>query len=124
MSLLDDVEDKATRLRILQCFLSSVVTDSDVLALLEEYAEKSENEPEMMSDDQGVGDNDLDIDLNMSPNRRMQSSTADTPLDMGFDDNPNIEGSEGAESSSGKEQILPTPGELNAGDFTDNTLDF
>ena len=124
MDLLSDVEDKATRLRILQCLLSSVVTDSDVLALLQEYAEKSENEPEMMSDDQGVGDNDLDIDLNMSPNHRMQSSTADTPLDMGFDDNSNIQGSEGAESSSGKEQILPTPGELNAGDFTDNTLDF
>ena len=122
MSLLDDVDDKATRLHILQCFLSSVVTDSDVLALLEEYAERAENEPEMVSDDQGV--DDLDIDLNMSPNRRMQSSTADTPLDMGFEDNNDITGSEGTESTPGREQILPTPRELNAGDFTDNTLDF
>lgn len=122
MNLLDEVEDKSIRIKILQSLLSKVVNDAELLQMLSDYAEEVEAMPPEIEDD------NEDIDINLSPSGgglpRMPKSTSDD-YDIGSENAPSEPESEpqGSEEGAG-ETILPTPDQLGAGDFTNNDMEF
>lgn len=117
MNLLDDIDNKKLRLQVLQSLLANVISNDEVLSLLSDYIETiPDKEIEEVTDD--------DIDINLSPSHRGFDAGMRPEGGGGSSIDLDIEqGAAGAESSEG-EQILPSPAQLNAGDFTDNTLEF
>lgn len=115
MTLITDIEDQTTKLKILKTLLSDIITDPEVIDLLQEEIDKLEKEKEDSSDttelessteivnddsDMNLGDLDSSSDINIS------SGDIEADID-------NL----GSEES---EERLPTPDELGVGDLTDN----
>lgn len=120
MGLLDEVDDKSVRVKILQQLLAKVVNDADVLEMLSSYGEEVENMPTEMEDTE-------DIDLNPSLEGPMRRPTPpmSTSDDSGINvDQNEIEKTDVAEPGGSAETILPTPDQLGAGDFTNNDIEF
>lgn len=107
MDLVGDVEDSTTKLKILKSLLANVITDVDVISLLEEEITKLEDEqgqPETKKQGEefessgGVGSEtaplDLDSELGLEeiPEVEEQSEPLPTPEETGIDmTNNNIE---------------------------------
>lgn len=121
MDLLADIEDPIAKLKILKNLISTVVTDADVLDILQEEIDKLEeqlNEPELIPGEDDWGDTETpDMDFgsagfsgpSSSPSVGPENSMSDLPAE------------ESGEPTEGSEDMLPTPADLNAGDFSDNT---
>ena len=117
MSLLTDVEDTVAKLKILKALLSGVITDEEVINILQEVIEKLEAGGEL--------ENDFD-DSNAD-------SIDSEPMDFGADSEPSFNGGNSVgeeeetnveETATGGEESLPSPEELGI-DMTDsNNPDF
>lgn len=66
MNLLGDIEDPVTKLKILKALVSNVITNEEVIDLLQEEIDKLEKQgqEELGTGGEGGGDTDIDIDLN------------------------------------------------------------
>ena len=90
MNLLSDVEDPVIKTKILKSLLSTIITDQEVIALLDEQIKKLEEEgvttePEMDEEDE------MDFDMNMpsSSSSTSSSSSNDDVIDADFKDKAN-----------------------------------
>lgn len=118
MNLLDstEIENASAKLKILKALLAEIISDPEVLAIIQEQIdelEEAEDEGIDTTDDElralgGVGPDDAGGSIHRVPSGGGTS-------DLG--DMSEIETSE--EATPEEETILPTPNELNAGDFTD-----
>ena len=131
MNTLSDIEDTTAKLKILKSLLSNVITDNDVIQILEEYIkeleeqakrEESQTEETEMPSEEG-GEMDLsgggsssgsDFDFEMD-----DSSTDLSGGDL--QDDLMGDNSEAPEDNS-SETILPSPADLEL-DLTDNNAD-
>lgn len=118
MNLLNDLENSLLKLKILKEMLANVVTEPEVIALLEEEIEKLEKEtnPEENTDNEDdfseFDSGDEDININLS---------SDTGLDQALDlETPETEVEEPEVEIPEEETSLPSPDELGIGDLTDN----
>lgn len=67
MNLLGDIEDPITKLKILKALVSNVITNEEIMDLLQKEIDKLEKEgkeEELGTGGEGGGDTDIDIDLN------------------------------------------------------------
>lgn len=126
MNLLQDVPEGSARLKILKSLLSGVVNDSEVMSVLQEQidaleeSEASNTEmPEEGAEDLGLGD-DFMSHSGMHSAGPTSDLNFDRPVDNSETTSFNPDDFTAIEQPSQGEQILPTPAELNAGDFTDN----
>lgn len=120
MDLLADVQDPATKLKLLKILLSNVISDSDFTNLIEEEITKLEDEQENMttnpedpmSDESGFGGGPG----GSSGGDISGSEPLNLDAELGLEsEEPDLEG--------GEEDNLPTPEELGGDDFTDNELE-
>lgn len=124
MDVLADVDDPVTKLKILKSLLSDVITDGDVISIIEEFIKKLETEIENI-EDMDMTDDDVPPD----------DDGSNMPLNLGRGSKGNAEGGDELDDSEGGEEVvsdtddsageededaLPTPEELGAGDLSDN----
>ena len=111
MDLTADIEDTSSRLKILKSLMSGIITDPDILEIIQEEIELQEE----LSQSTDTID-DVDDDMNIPSG--MHRATPSPNMDLG--DNP-IENEEPNEEPADDEQVLPTPGQLDVGDLSDNS---
>ena len=121
MNLISDVEDMSAKLRILKSLLSDVVSDEELNTVLQEQIDKLQEEEEQGEDttpmggdsDFGGGESGGDFSFNFGGGG---GESGGPDLDVGGEEEPS--GEEG-----GGEEILPSPADLGAGDFTDANME-
>lgn len=115
MDVLNDVEDTTAKLKILKALLTEVITDSEVLEVLQEYIEQLESGEESDDESPEKSDNEKDYGRNNS-----------TDINLNFDDDSidELEPPEMPDSNEteGEETILPSGEELGI-DLTDNNAE-
>lgn len=114
MNLLGEIEDASAKLKILKSLLSNIVNDNEIISIIQEQIDNLES-----IEDNGIDtteNSDLDNDLLMS-----NHSTPDINIDNNIpsDSNNDTINNDGDLETSGS-QILPTPAQLGAGDFSDS----
>lgn len=119
MNLLDgtEIENASAKLKILKALLSETISDPEVLAIIQEQIDELEEA-------EGEGVDTTDDELRALGGIEPDNAGGNIHRTSGVDidiNNPNDLGGleEPSEESAGEETILPTPNELNAGDFTD-----
>ena len=115
MMLLSDIQDEPTKLKILKSLLSTVLTDGDIITVLQEYIDKSEEEQEPVEDD----DNEDKVPVMHSPSPAMRDTRDHIPSDTPPEE---VMPETTAEEEPNQEVILPTPNELGI-DMTDNNAE-
>ena len=111
MDLTADIEDTSSRLKILKSLMSGIITDPDILEIIQEEIELQEE----LSQSTDTID-DVDDDMNIPSG--MHRATPSPNMDLG--DNP-IGNEEPNGEPADDEQVLPTPGQLDVGDLSDNS---
>ena len=129
MNTLSDVEDPIAKVKILKSLLSTVVSDNDIIQILQDYIEVLESEAQEDETPVDVpGGEDSEVDSNFSPSGGFDSGMSGGGLqgdlmDMGDDltgDETVSDEGEGSEGSA--ETILPSPADLEL-DLTDNNFE-
>lgn len=123
MDILSDVESIPTKLKILKSLLSDTITDTEVIALIEEEIERLEAEEQSMTEEpaddneslDGLFSDDTPLDLGSSSS----SDGFSDDVDIGGEDTLDAEG--GAEESPDTDADLPSPADLDIGDVSDAT---
>ena len=117
MNNLSDIEDVTSRLKILKSLLSNVITDSEIIDIIQDEIDRIESEGETIEEASPTegesGGEDFGGRAPASPAR-----------DVGSEINISMAGEEGVEepeSEAGAEE-LPNPSDLGV-DFTDNTAE-
>jgi hypothetical protein len=115
--MLTDVEDPVNKLKITKALLSNVITNTEVIQILEdeisrrEKLAQEENE-EITSSETG----DESTDINNSDEMDFDMPSIDTSVDSiipSEETNAELDtGAEPTEDSSSSEQVLPTPADL------------
>lgn len=131
MNLISDIDDQSIKLRVLKSLLSGVVSDPEIIALIQESIDKIESESESVD----VDEDNANIDSTSDYGSGYTPSDIDSePLDFGGSDNGSTDFStdtavDGGESDldSGSSEAttsdsLPSPSDLGV-DFTDNTAE-
>ena len=119
MDILSDVEDTVLKLKILKSMLSNVLTDQEVLQIIQEQIDELEENEETPTDDESP---DTNVDVNFS-------GGGESSFDFGDEDIEPSEGEEGSEEipeageETGEETILPSGEDLGV-DLTDNNAEF
>ena len=110
----NDVEEPIAKLRILKLLMSNVITDPEIIEILQEEIDKMEEEPPVVENEDGDDDlvDRLDVDVH-----------SDSPSGgMGAPEMPETGEEGGAEETpeaGGEGETLPSPDDLGV-DFTDN----
>lgn len=126
MNTLGDIEDPVAKMKILKSLLSNVVSDGDVIQILEDYIEELETESNAEDDITDTEDNSVDDSGEDfgggSPSFGGGGLQDDLLGDMGVEDDfeagDELSGEESGEGTS-DETILPSPADLEL-DLTDN----
>ena len=116
LRMVESIEDEVVKLKILKALLSNAITNQEVIELIQEYIDDKEAEQEENPEENNVSDNDDDI---FGDDEDFDFGGGDFDFgdsDIGSDTStpsptPNTESSE--------DTSLPTPADLNAGDFTE-----
>ena len=113
MNLISDIEDQSAKFRILKSLISNVVSDEELILVLEEEIEKLQEQEEQGED---TTDETSNVDFD---------SIGDEGGDFNFDMDFGGGGEGGSEEiETSTEETLPSPSDLGAGDFTDAELEF
>ena len=111
MALLSDIEDTASKLKILKSLLSNVLTDSEVTDVIQEEIDKLENE---------------DIEDNITDNDADSIDSENIDFDIGgfnSGESPDLSTEEDQENGSSGED-LPSPQDLGIDMTNNNNSDF
>lgn len=109
MNLVSDVEDPTTKLKILKSLLSSVISDPEVISLLQDEISRLEDQGIDNNPDSSLGDEDSsNIDLGGS------SEPLNLDAELGLE--------EPIEETEEEGETLPTPEEIGV-DMTDNDIE-
>ena len=132
MNTLGEIEDQVAKMKILKSLLSNVVSDGDVITVLEEYieglesqAEEEETSVDSESEDEDSGGDDLGGGSSMgggSSGGLQDDLFGDMSMEDDFEAGDNSGGEEDTGADSGDETILPSPADLEL-DLTDNNSD-
>lgn len=121
MNMLSDIEDTSAKLRILKCLLANVVTDNDIISIIQEQIEALEKEQEELpiEDDDTTENFDDELDFGGSDgisdfNDDFMGTDSEEGEDFGFEDD-----SETDVESSG-DTVLPNGDDLGV-DLTTDT---
>jgi hypothetical protein len=125
MNTLSDVEDPIAKIKILKSLLSTIVSDNDVISILEEYIEKLEKEAEQEDapeetteeDTEDFGSNDSLGGMGGMSDFGSDGLQGDLLGDESSEDE--LETDDVSVEDSGEETILPSPADLDL-DLTDN----
>jgi hypothetical protein len=120
MNVLADVDDPVAKIKILKSLLSNIVSDNDVIQIIEEYIEKLEKEAEeesqVVEEDSSLEDDGDNFSLSGGSSIGGGGLQDDLLGDLGDED------VEDTESSDDSETILPSPADLEL-DLTDNNTE-
>lgn len=119
--LSNEVEDNLVKLSIIKELLANVITDPEVIDILQEYIDKLEEEQQDDGETSEVEDSlessseseGIDMDMNIDV-----SNDQDLDRVLGLEDETS--GEEATPSAEETETSLPNPEELGIGDLTDN----
>lgn len=116
MDILADIENPATKLKILKSLLSTTVADTDVIQLIQEEIDSMESEevPEETPTDEFSDDTSMDFGGGSSSDFDLGE------LDTASSSSPEETTSE-EDTSTTEDDTLPTPDELDIGDVSDAT---
>lgn len=120
MNLLADVEDPVVKLKILKSLLSTIITDEEVITLIQEQIDNLEDQIENGITPGAEGGEEGDMNFESSGTGDFDNFDSGEPLNL--DTELGLESEEGEEISDG--DTLPTPADLGNIDFTDNNSDF
>lgn len=119
MNLLSDLPNESAKLDILKKLLSGIISDGEILQILSEQKDKLEQADEL---DMSVSDDQEEPKLNNSHLSSPSHSKQDLDVNINIpakDNEPlNNDSSSGTESPSDESADLPSPADLNSGDFT------
>lgn len=118
MNLCSDIEDMSAKFKILKSLLSEVISDEALNTVLEEQIKKFE-EQENVGEDTTPDEGGPDFDS-------IGNEAGGDDFNFDFGGGPSDEGDLDIESDTGEETIddtLPSPADLDAGDFTDANLE-
>jgi hypothetical protein len=120
MDIMGDIETPKIKLKILKSLLSDTITDSEVVALIEEEIERLEAEDaqEIPSDEEFSEDEPLDLGM---PSDVSVSTGDDFNFDMGVEDDTTDVSSDVEDTEPSTEDSLPSPADLDIGDLSDST---
>lgn len=119
MDLLGDVDNPATKLKILKILLSNIISDSDITSLIEEQISELETPEGAEGEDLNLSGEGEESNLGFESEAGGFEETEPLNLDAQLDLGAEFEGEEE------EEDILPTPEEAGEGeDFTNNNLEF
>lgn len=117
MNMISDIEDTATRIKILKSMLSNVISNEEVIEILNKEIEKLEtsvdgesagNTPQEPGDDESI---DIDLDVDSQP----MSKSIPQPTEQDVQSEQPTEEIPGDEEALGE---LPRPSELGIGDLS------
>lgn len=111
MDLIQDIEDPSAKLKILKSLMSGIITDPEILEIIQEEIEAQE---ELEQGGNIMDDMDDDVDMPSGMHRATPSPNMDLGDNTVGDEEPN-------EEPANDEQVLPTPGQLDIGDLSDNS---
>ena len=124
MNTLSDVEDPIAKIKILKSLLSTIVSDNDVISILEEYIEKLEKEAEQEDipeetdeETEDFGSNDSLGDIGGMSDFVSDGLQGDLLGDES--EEVELETDDASGEDGGEETILPSPADLDL-DLTDN----
>lgn len=121
MRMVGDIEDPIIKLKILKALLSKVISNQEVISLIQETIESLESANEEQTPDAGddeFGDDDLFGDIGGGSGGAGMDSDFDFGDESDFGDIDNdVSGETDMDTSSG--DSLPSPADLSAGDFTE-----
>lgn len=107
MNLLSDIDDNVTKISILKSLLSTIITDTEVISLIDEYINKLENE---------------DVETPLEKEENLSDESEDNfNIDNLLNTKPEINIPE-VETEENEENNLPTPEETGL-DMTDNNIE-
>lgn len=117
MNNLSDIEDVSSRLKILKSLLSNVITDNEIIDIIQEEIERLESEGEVVEESS-------EVEVEEEPERNDFGGRAPASPARDIGNEINIGGEEGVEEpeSEAGNETLPNPSELGI-DFTDNTTE-
>ena len=119
MNTLSDIEDTATRLKILKSLLSDTLTNAEVISLIQEQIDALETEETPMEDSSIMND-ESEEDLS----GLFGNDTSSENSSSNFDDFPELDSNsttEFEEPASEEGNDLPLPSDLGIGDLSDST---
>ncbi len=116
MNLLSDVENPIIKMKILKDLISNVITDTEVISLLQNEIENMENNANTSATPNSNGQNTGDVNFNSNSDL---SSVDSTPLDLDKELDLGDEFNNELNSEESNENILPTPEETGI-DMTQN----
>ena len=136
MNMLTDIEDTETKLKILKSLLSNILTDGEVISLIQEEIDKLEEQKEEAATNEEIADslNELEpvedvsggIEDTFGNDNQLSDTLEDeTPLDFDLEGDSSNEISSSEETiandnnNEGGETILPSPADLGV-DLTQN----
>lgn len=123
-NLLSDIEDPIIKLKIKKSMLSGVLSNSEVISLIQEQIDKLEQQAESEpTNDEDLLDTEEDISSDEPLDLGSESSgETDTSFEETTPESGEEETAETAEESGeAEETILPSPSELGVGDMSDST---
>lgn len=106
MNMMSDIDDVPTKLKVLKTLLANTIDDPDVVALLQEYIEKleEENDVENMEPSEDTTKSEEDVNINVSGGApRSFNDTFGAELNSDNTEN---------NSENSEETILPSPADL------------
>lgn len=122
MDVLSDVDDVTAKLKILKSLLSDVITDAEVIEVLQEYIDELEEQADSETSESFDDEDESNVD-------DFGGSRGGGSFDFGDEDIEPSEGEKGAEEipeageETGEETILPSGEDLGV-DLTDNNAEF
>lgn len=115
MNLVSEIEDPIKKLKILKSLLSNVITDSEVIELIQEEIDNLEENPDaIIPEDDDMGEEPMSGGGTTSEPGESSPLDLDAELDLGTEEFE-------SESEPGSENDLPSPDDLGL-DLTDNTV--
>ena len=121
MDTVADVENPATKLKILKSLLSSTITDSEVIQLLQEEIDALEQQEQEALEDENTSD-DLISDEDNEDIGSLLNGSDSMSDDVLSDEASSDELADSEElSDESDDESLPTPADLDIGDLSDST---
>lgn len=120
MNLMSDIEDPVAKLKMLKSLLANVITNEEVIGIIQDVIDNMESEGEVPPIQEGEGGEDLDLG-GPGPSSAMSAiggigSMREPEGEMG-EETPEVGGEETSSNPS-----LPSPSELGIGDLSDNDI--
>ena len=117
MNMLQDVDDQETKLKILKSLLSNIISNEEVIEILDKYIETLETEEDNIPSTDVSKEDMEDIDINLNDNTGSFRSNFDTGSSMEIPQEEPME----VTPEEGTEEVLselPRPSELGVGDMS------